>query len=60
MVFPLWDFFEFIFKGTVARDCRPLVFFNNRPHMGPDSHPKIFSNLVSNSRRYSDLYVYQR
>jgi hypothetical protein len=23
------------FKGTVARDCRPLVFFNNRPHMGP-------------------------
>ncbi len=22
-------------KGTVARDCRPLVFFNNRPHMGP-------------------------
>ncbi len=22
------------FKGTVARDYRPLVFFNNRPHMG--------------------------
>ncbi len=22
-------------KGTVARDCRPLVFFNNRPHIGP-------------------------
>ncbi len=22
-------------KGTVARDCRPLVFFNYRPHMGP-------------------------
>ncbi len=22
-------------KGTVARECRPLVFFNNRPHMGP-------------------------
>jgi hypothetical protein len=22
-------------KGTVARDCQPLVFFNNRPHMGP-------------------------
>ncbi len=21
-------------KGTVARDCRPLVFFMNRPHMG--------------------------
>jgi hypothetical protein len=22
-------------KGTVARDFRPLVFFMNRPHMGP-------------------------
>jgi hypothetical protein len=22
-----------VFKGTVARDCRPLVFFMNRPHM---------------------------
>jgi hypothetical protein len=22
-------------KGTVARDCRPLVFFNNRPQTGP-------------------------
>jgi hypothetical protein len=22
-------------KGTVARDCRPLDFFNNRPNMGP-------------------------
>jgi hypothetical protein len=21
-------------KGTVARDCLPLVFFMNRPHMG--------------------------
>jgi hypothetical protein len=21
-------------KGTVARDCQPLVFFMNRPHMG--------------------------
>jgi hypothetical protein len=24
-----------LFKGTVARDYRPLVFFNNRPPMGP-------------------------
>jgi hypothetical protein len=49
------------FKGTVARDCRPLVFFNNRPHMGPWFTPsKIFLNSVSNSQRYSDLYVYQR
>ncbi len=23
------------FKGTVARDFWPLVFFMNRPHMGP-------------------------
>jgi hypothetical protein len=22
-------------KGTVARDFWPLVFFMNRPHMGP-------------------------
>jgi hypothetical protein len=22
------------FKGTVARDCQPLVFFMNRLHMG--------------------------
>jgi hypothetical protein len=22
-------------KGTVARDCRPLVFLNNGPNMGP-------------------------
>jgi hypothetical protein len=22
-------------KGTVARDCQPLVFYNIRPHMGP-------------------------
>ncbi len=21
------------FKGTVARDCQPLVFFMNRPHI---------------------------
>ncbi len=24
-----------LFKGTVARDFWPLVFFMNRPHMGP-------------------------
>ncbi len=47
-------------KGTVARDCRPLVFSIIDPIWAPDSHPKIFSNLVSNSGRYSDLYVYQR
>ncbi len=29
------------------------------PIWAPDSHPKIFSNSVSNWQRYSDLYVYQ-
>ncbi len=27
--------FWFLFKGTVARDFEPLVFFMNQPHMGP-------------------------
>ncbi len=30
------------------------------PIWAPDSHPKIFSNSVSNSWRFSDFYVYQR
>jgi hypothetical protein len=25
----------YVLKGTVARDFWPLVFFMNRPHMGP-------------------------
>jgi hypothetical protein len=25
----------FVFKGTVSRDFRPLVFFTNQPHLGP-------------------------
>ncbi len=38
-----------------------LWFFSIiNPTWAPDSHPKIFSNSVSNSRNYSDLYVYQR
>jgi hypothetical protein len=47
-------------KGTVARDFWPLVFFTNRPHMGPNSYPKTFSNSGSNSRRYSNLKVVLR
>ncbi len=35
------------FKGTVARDCQPLVFSIIDPIWAPDSHPKIFSNSVS-------------
>jgi hypothetical protein len=30
------------------------------PIWTPDSQPNIFSNSVSNSRRYSDFYAYQR
>jgi hypothetical protein len=39
------------FKGTIARDFSALVFFI----LGPDSYPKFFSNLVSNSQSYSNL-----
>jgi hypothetical protein len=39
-------------KGTVARDVLPLVFSWIDPIWAPDSHPKIFLNSVSNSRRY--------
>ncbi len=34
-IFPLNYQPEDFLKGTEARDCRPLVFFNNRPNMGP-------------------------
>ncbi len=33
-------------KGKIARDFWPLVFFMNRPHMGPYSYPKTFRILV--------------
>jgi hypothetical protein len=56
----LWSgLFSLSFKGTVARDCRPLVFSIIDPIWAPDSHPKIFLKSVSNSQRYLDLYVYQ-
>jgi hypothetical protein len=44
--------FFYNFKGTVARDYRFLVFGINRTHLVP--YPKIFSNSVSNSPRYSN------
>jgi hypothetical protein len=31
---PTQGIYQSCFKGTVARDCRPLVFFMNWPHMG--------------------------
>ncbi len=40
-------------KGTVAQDFWFLVFIWIDLIWAPDSHPKIFSNSVSNSRRYS-------
>ncbi len=42
-----------LFKGIVARDFLPLVFSWIDTISAPDSHPKIFSNSVSNSQRYS-------
>jgi hypothetical protein len=36
-----------LFKGTVAPDFQPLVFFSyNDPIWTPDSYPKLFSNLI--------------
>ncbi len=55
-----WPDFFFTLKGTLARDCWPLVFSWIDHIWASDSHRKIFSNSVSNSRRYSDLSVYQR
>jgi hypothetical protein len=43
------------FKGTVARDFTALVFSSKVSILGPDSYPKFFSNLVSNSQSYSNL-----
>ncbi len=42
-----------LIKGTVARDFLPLIFLWIDPIWAPDSHSKIFSNSVSNSRRHS-------
>jgi hypothetical protein len=36
-------------KGTVARDFTTLVCSSKVSILGPDSYPKFFSNLVSNS-----------
>ncbi len=41
-------------KGTVARDFTALVF-SSKVHFGPCSYPKLFSNLVSNSKSFSNL-----
>ncbi len=45
-----------LFKGTVARDFRPLVFFVNQPHM--DSRCtlyELFSKSVWTSRRFEKV-----
>jgi hypothetical protein len=36
----------FLLKGTVACNFCPLVFFSNRPHLGPCLLHYIFSNYV--------------
>jgi hypothetical protein len=46
-----------LFKGTVSRDFRPLIFFIKQSHLGPNSRVKIFSNMASNSRSYSTKLV---
>ena len=66
-IFKLFSFFKlelfwnpstediFIYKGTVAQDFWPLVFFINQTHQGPWFMSEIFLNWVSNSQRYSNL-----
>ncbi len=47
--------------GTVAlkvqyREILQLWFFSSKVSiLGPDSYPKLFSNVVSNSQSYSNL-----
>ncbi len=46
-------------KGTVARDCRPLVFFNNRPHMdGPLIHTLKFFRIRFRIRGDIRIFMY--
>jgi hypothetical protein len=42
-------------KGTVARDFTALFLSSKVSILGPDSYPKFFSNMVSNSQSYSNL-----
>ncbi len=44
-----------IFKGTVAWDFSPPFFSSKLHTLDPDSYPKFFSNLVSNSPSYLNL-----
>jgi hypothetical protein len=46
--------YDTVFVGTVLRDFRHLWLFSpNNPIWAPDSRVKDFSNMASNSRRYS-------
>jgi hypothetical protein len=47
-----------MFKGTVSRDFRTLVFLINQSHLGPDSRVKVFSNMASDLRNYSTKSVH--
>jgi hypothetical protein len=49
--------FKFIFKGTVSRDFRLLVFFMNQFPQAHEYTIRAFSNFFENSRRYSQLKV---
>ncbi len=53
-----WDgLFNFLFKGTVPRDFRLLVFFMNQLPPSPWAYRRAVSNFFENTRRYSQLKV---
>jgi hypothetical protein len=45
-------------KGSLARDFRLLVFFMDQFPQCPEYPIEAFSNFYENSRRYSQLCVY--
>jgi hypothetical protein len=50
----------YFLKGTASRDFWPLVFSSNIFPWATVSHPKVFSQIISNSRRYSNSKSTQR
>jgi hypothetical protein len=55
-----WDLFLGLFKGTVQRDFLSPIFSLMESSQAPYSVFKDFSNLASNSVRYSRFFIDSR